>query len=229
MIKFENLYFSYNKNSVIKNLSFEIKSGQILALLGHNGAGKTTIFRLMLGLVSSDKGQVTINNQLSNEHNYISFLPENNGIYENLSAYENLEFRARLANINVKNIRQYSNELLEKFNLRKKCNEQVYTWSNGMKKRLALACAMISKPKLLILDEPTNGIDPESLEILIDVIKELHNNGVTIVFSSHNLDFVSKISTQIMIIQDGQKVFYSDLDQLQDPLNKLYLKYTRDM
>ena len=131
-----------------------------------------------------------------------------------------------ISNLSLKIIKENSQKLLKKFKLINRSDEKAYTWSNGMKKRLGLAAAMITKPKILILDEPTNGIDPESLNILIKVIKELQNEGTTIIFSSHNLDFVSKIATKVMILQNGKKIFYSEIKNINEPLESLYLKYT---
>ncbi|NFV14533.1 ABC transporter ATP-binding protein (plasmid) [Clostridium sp. FAM 1755] len=228
MLKIENVAFKYNKKKVLDDISFEIKSGDVFALLGHNGAGKTTMFRIIMGLLRPSNGQVIFTdiNAKQNGFDYISFLPENNGIYENLTAYKNLEFRGRISNLSLKIIKENSQKLLKKFKLINRSDEKAYTWSNGMKKRLGLAAAMITKPKILILDEPTNGIDPESLNILIKVIKELQNEGTTIIFSSHNLDFVSKIATKVMILQNGKKIFYSEIKNINEPLESLYLKYT---
>ncbi|MGE5628057.1 MAG: ABC transporter ATP-binding protein [Solirubrobacterales bacterium] len=228
MLKIENIIFKFNKKPVLDNVSFDVKSGDVFALLGHNGAGKTTMFRIIMGLLRPNDGQVlfTENNMKNKGIEQISLLPENNGIYENLNAYKNLEFRGRISNLPLKIIKENSEELLKRFKLINRANERAYTWSNGMKKRLGLAAAMISKSKILILDEPTNGIDPESLNILIKTIKELQSNGTTIIFSSHNLDFVYKVANKVMILQSGKKVFYSEMKDIKEPLDDLYLKYT---
>lgn len=228
MLKIENIIFKFNKKTVLDNVSFDVNSGDVFAVLGHNGAGKTTMFRIIMGLMHPSNGQVlfTEDNMKNKGIEHISFLPENNGIYENLNAYKNLEFRGRISNLPLKIIKENSEELLKRFKLINRANEKVYTWSNGMKKRLGLSAAMISKSRILILDEPTNGIDPESLSILIKIIKELQSNGTTIIFSSHNLDFVSKVANKVMILQSGKKVFYSEMIDIKEPLDDLYLKYT---
>ncbi|MCW6086528.1 MULTISPECIES: ABC transporter ATP-binding protein [Clostridium] len=231
MLKIKNIAFKYNKQKVLDHVSCEIKSGDVFALLGHNGAGKTTMFRIIMGLLPPSNGQVifTDTNMKKKGFNYISFLPENNGIYENLTAYRNLEFRGRISNLPLKIIKENSQKLLKKFKLINRGNEKAYTWSNGMKKRLGLASAMITKPRILILDEPTNGIDPESLNILTKTMKELQDEGTTIIFSSHNLDFVSKVSTKVMILQNGKKVFSSEMKNINEPLENLYLKHTESL
>lgn len=229
MIKLDNVVFSYRKNTnVINSLSINIDPGELVGILGHNGAGKTTLFRIILGLLKPQCGTVIVgypNNVGDNKGRVLSFMPENNGIYERLSAYQNLFFRARIAQKNL-NIADTANSLLQQLRLVERANEQVLYWSNGMKKRLSLACALISQPKILMLDEPTNGIDPESLEIITNMLRELNNTGVTILINSHDLNLVQELCSRVIILQNGKLLYNGSFDE--KPLKQLYLGMTNE-
>lgn len=223
IIEIKNISFRYSEEEVLDNLSIDIYSGDIVGLLGHNGAGKTTLFRIVRELFTPNEGEI---NKNYDKGESISILPENNGVYENLTAYENLKFRGKLFGTNNNDIDSNINNLLKLFRLENVKDKKVKTFSNGMKKRIALAAAMIQKSNILILDEPTNGIDPESREILIDIINNLQRQGKTLMISSHDLDFISRAVDRVVIIQNGQKVYENYMDKIKLSLKDIYLKYT---
>ena len=224
IVEVSNIFFKYNDEYVLNDISFNIQKGEIIGVLGHNGAGKTTLFRNIMGLFSPNKGEIHFKENPS----HISYLPDNNGIYKNLTVMENLTFRAKLAGINNKEIKDISSKLLKRFNLFKIKNKKGRELSTGLKKRLGLSCALISNSNIIILDEPTNGIDPESLNILIELLVELKEKGYTLLISSHNLEFINKIASKVVILQEGEIVFNEKLENCKENLNEIYLKYTRE-
>lgn len=220
MITYKNISFQYSKNNdVINNLNLHVKERDIHGILGHNGAGKTTLFRLTLGLLKPQKGKILLGT------NDISYMPTDNGLYEKLTAFQNIEFRAKIFKVSPDVFNTEANLLLKQLHIFKRSNESVLKWSTGMKKRLALACALIANPKILILDEPTNGIDPESLNIVVNMLKKINQNGVTILLSSQDLNFISKACNYISIIQNGNLVYENSIN-VNTNIESIYLKYT---
>jgi ABC-type multidrug transport system ATPase subunit len=229
VVEFKNVFFAYRKDEyVIDNLELKVKKGEIHGLLGHNGAGKTTIFRLIVGLLKPKKGSITFFSNMSYNNNsidFISYMPETRGIYEKLNVVQNLEFRGLAEGLSMHEVKSRSSELLDKFMLNVKKNELAGYLSHGLQKRLSLSCALIKKPQLLLLDEPTNGIDPSSLKIISNFLKELNKNGTTIFISSHDLTSISKLCSSVTIIQNGRSIYngkISDIGSLED----IYLEKT---
>ena len=225
MIKYNELYFRYRKKNpqILIGITFNINQGDVHGVLGHNGAGKTTLLRLTSGIIYPTKGEILIDNKVPEQFKrYMAYMPESNGIYDKLTALQNLKFRASLSNTNKKEINQKSEEFLVLLGLIDRRNDLVGIWSNGMKKRLALACALVGSPKLLLLDEPTNGIDPESLEVLISIIKHTQRLGATMMISSHNLDFINEIGNSISIIEKGTLVYNDQIDTNKCKVKDIY-------
>ena len=226
-IGIDNLSFSYKKDIVIKDVSLKIAANDVVGILGHNGAGKTTLFRLMLGILKPKNGTI-IFGQDKGKRNVLSFLPDNNGLYGKLTAYENLMFRSKIYNLNLPNTNEVINATLRDFNLHDQMCKQVRMLSNGQKKRVALAATIMIDSDIIVLDEPTTGIDPESMKILGDQILKLRSTGRTILISSHDLDFISKIASKVIILQNGKVVYDNTLDTANDSLNQIYLRHTLD-
>ncbi len=207
MIQMENVCFEYKVHTpVLNGINAQIYKGDVVGILGHNGAGKTTLFRILLDLFKPSEGVVKVD-AMKRELGYV---PEEAGIYLNLSAMQNMMFRADINHISSNNIQQDIMELLYRVQLDDRIKDsKVVNWSNGMKKRLALTCSLIIGPKILFLDEPTNGLDPESLKIFLNILEEENKKGMTILINSHDLHTISKICNRIMILQKGQKIYES--------------------
>ena len=164
------------------------------------------MFRILLDLFKPSEGVVKVD-AMKRELGYV---PEEDGIYLNLSAMQNMMFRADINHISSNNIQQDIMELLHRVQLDDRIKDsKVVNWSNGMKKRLALTCSLIIGPKILFLDEPTNGLDPESLKIFLNILEEENKKGMTVLINSHDLHTISKICNRIMILQKGQKIYES--------------------
>lgn len=218
MITYNNLSFKYNKTRTVFNkFNLTIPKGEIYGLLGHNGAGKSTLFKLTLNLLKPDDGNILLNNDLK-----ISYMPEKGGIYTKLNAFENLWFRARASKLNKNEIRRKSEKILTDLKLINRAMEPVCNWSNGMQKRLALACSIISNPDVILLDEPTNGIDPVSLNIVSELLLKLNSQGVSIIIASHDLNFIKKLASSVVIIQEGTLIYEEKIDNID--LEKVYLE-----
>jgi len=204
----KNINKSYKNKKVLKDISFSINEGEIVALIGPNGAGKTTIMKIISNLLSSDSGSVKICGLSANKNREdyfykFSSIIETPALYENLSGYDNINFIRKINNIS----KEKMNEILEFVDIGSSIKNKVKNYSLGMKQRLALGIALIKEPKLLILDEPTNGLDPNGVIEFRELLKKFASeNGISVLISSHILSELDKISTRILFIKDGELV-----------------------
>ena len=203
---------------LVQDISFSVNKGEVVGLVGPNGAGKTTIIKLILGLVKITKGNVYING-LDIEKNFVKAIEkvgaivENPDLYMYLSGYDNLKITAN----NYKNIsKERINEVIKIVGLENRIKDKVSTYSLGMRQRLGIAEAIINNPQLLILDEPTNGLDVEGIIEIRNLIKELSKKGIAILVSSHNLSEIGNICSRIIAVKNGKIVEDSDIDNFTD-------------
>lgn len=218
-IQVQKLRKSYKDREVLKNISFEIKEGSICGLLGINGAGKSTIMKIIFGLENANSGEVIFNGGKNAGIYEIGALIETPAIYMNLSAFDNLKTRALLYDISDERI----NEVLNLIGLSNTGKKKAGSFSLGMKQRLGLGMAIITSPDLLILDEPTNGLDPDGIKELLNLMISLKKSGMTILLSSHQLYEVSKVADKIVILHDGQ-IFYDGSNVQSDDLESLFFR-----
>ncbi|HEY9848063.1 MAG TPA: ABC transporter ATP-binding protein [Leptolyngbyaceae cyanobacterium] len=206
MLQIENLNKVYGNYKVLRNLNFYILTGEIYGLLGPNGAGKTTAINIICNLLKPDSGKVTINNQpiSDNTKPLIGVVPQENLLYKSLSCQENLDFFARIYGLRGKHRRQQIQKCLEAVNLLDRATSPVETLSGGMQRRLNIAVALIHQPKLVILDEPTTGLDIEARYEIWELIKDLKNQGITILLTTHLLDEAERLCQKIGILKDGR-------------------------
>lgn len=214
ILKCENINKKFGKKQILKNVSLEVNEGDILGFIGPNGAGKTTTIKMILGLQSIDSGNVYINGynikkDFAQAIERVGGVVENPDLYMYLTGYENLKLISNL----YKNIsKERINEVVDLVKLNVRINDKVSKYSLGMKQRLGIAAALINKPNLLILDEPTNGLDPEGIKELRDILKELAlKENVGIIVSSHNLSELESFCNKIVIIKNGEIVETNNL------------------
>lgn len=216
ILEVNNLKKSYNNKTVLDIKSLEIEEKTIYGLIGKNGAGKSTLMKLILGLVKKDEGRIKVFGKEINSKNQKTFnknfgtLIESPSFYDHLSGYENLEIVCQLKGVNKEEIRK----TLEMVGLNNVGNKKAREYSLGMKQRLGIAMALIGSPKLLILDEPINGLDPQGIEEMRNLFKNIIKNTTTsILISSHILDEIEKISTHIGILREGNLVYNGSLEE----------------
>lgn len=219
-VELKNVGKRYGSINVIENISFEIKEGEICGLLGINGAGKSTIMKCILGIVKQSDGEIFFNEKKISESDLseMGALVETPAIYDNLTAFENLKAKALLYNIPDSTILQKL-ELVNLANNKKKSKK----FSLGMKVRLGIAMAILTDPEFLILDEPTNGLDPQGIEDLKSLIKKLSQDGTTILLSSHRFKDISDVTDRVVIINKG-KIAYNDKIKDENYLSELFFK-----
>lgn len=216
ILEVKNLKKSYNKKMVLDIDSLEIEEGSIYGLIGKNGAGKSTLMKIVLGLVKKDEGTVKVFDQEVEAKNQkdinknLGALIENPSFYEHLSGYENLEIVASLKGIKKDSI----TKTLDLVGLNNVGKKKARNYSLGMKQRLGIAMALMGSPKLLILDEPINGLDPQGIEEMRNLFKNIvKNTSTSILISSHILDEIEKISTHIGILKEGKLTYNGSLDE----------------
>ena len=219
ILKCEKLNKNFGKKQILKNVNLEINKGDILGFIGPNGAGKTTTIKLILGLQSITSGKVLINGHdvakdFTKAIERVGAIVENPDLYMYLSGYENLKLIANLYNnIDEKRIQ----EVISLVKLEKRIKDKVSKYSLGMRQRLGIAQAIIHKPNLLILDEPTNGLDPEGIKEIRDLLLELaEKEKMAILISSHNLAELDNLCNKVSIIKNGEIIETSNIEQIKN-------------
>lgn len=235
MIEVSELKFSYNKKTeLIKNLNFSVNEGEVCSLLGANGAGKTTIIKLILGLLKQEKGKVSINGLNSNGDNIsykkmIGYVSDAHDIYDSLTAKEFLNFMADAYGVSAYDRNEFYPAMLKRFNMDDVMNNPIKSFSHGMKQKIAIIGSLVHDPYLWILDEPMNGLDVESVSLVKQLISERAKKGKVVIFSSHIMEICEKLSDRIIIIKNGDKVMDKPISELTHAsLEKTFLGVIQD-
>ncbi len=225
MLQVTELCKSFKKQKVVDKVSLNIVKGKVYGLLGPNGAGKSTTLKMLTGILKPTAGQIYFNGKpwSRNVLSDIGALIENPPIYENLSAKENLKVRSLLLGVDERRI----DETLQIVSLANTGKKKAGQFSLGMKQRLGIAMALLGNPKLLILDEPMNGLDPIGIEELRELIRSFPEQGITVILSSHILSEVQLIADYVGIISDGILGYEGSLEQGQD-LEELFMDVVRE-
>jgi ABC-2 type transport system ATP-binding protein len=236
LVQIDNVTKSFGDKFALKNITFSVPSGQICGLLGPNGAGKTTLFRLLMGILKATEGTLFIDGRDAFEERVevkrlIGFLPDEPVFYSYLSGREVLELSAAMHGLNVSATMQRMAPTMAKLRLADDIDNYAEDYSRGMKKKLGLLLAMLHEPKLLVLDEPTNGLDVESTHLFYDLIFETAQQGTTVLFSTHLMDHVTKLCSHAVIINEGTLVAKGSLEELRSAyglasLEDIFLKLT---
>lgn len=221
IIEIKNLVKRYNENLALDNVNLKIKEGEIFGLLGPNGAGKTTAINTMLGLTKLDSGEVqifgkSIRNYEMQIKKDIGIVPQDLAVFEDLTAYENVAFFARLYGLRDGLLKERIEEALNFTGLWDRRKDIPKKYSGGMKRRLNIACAIAHHPKLIIMDEPTVGIDPQSRNHILQAVRELNKMGSTIIYTSHYMEEVEEICTNIAIMDHGRVIAQGTKEELTD-------------
>jgi ABC-2 type transport system ATP-binding protein len=213
ILEVSNLHKKFGRVHAVNNLSFTIEKGNVYGILGPNGSGKSTTLGVILNVVNRTSGyfkwfdgDVTVHDALKR----VGAIIERPNFYPNMSAYENLRLVCKIKGIHTDKI----DEKLKQVNLFERKNSKFKTFSLGMKQRLAIASALLNDPEFLILDEPTNGLDPQGIHEIRKIIKNIANDGATILLASHLLDEVEKICSHVIVIRQGKKLYEGKVDEL---------------
>jgi ABC-2 type transport system ATP-binding protein len=211
LVEFSGVYKKYDTKISVNQLNLEIEQGEIFGLLGPNGAGKSTTIHLLAGLLALDGGEIILDgysvakNPLEVKRR-IGLVPQDLAVYNLLSARENVTFFAKLYGLRGNLLKERVEEALDFTGLQKFAQDKPSTFSGGMKRRLNIACAIMHRPKLIIMDEPTVGIDPQSRNHILESVKKLNAMGSTIIYTSHYMEEVEAISTRVGIMDQGRLV-----------------------
>lgn len=219
IVETKNLTKTYNGFTAVDKLTLTIKEGEVFGFLGPNGAGKTTTLLMLLGLTEPSSGTVQVcgynpTREPLKVKSIVGYLPEKVGFYEDLTARQNLSYTAELNNLPRREAGEGISELLATVGLSQVADQEVSTFSRGMKQRLGIADIWVKKPKLAFLDEPTSGIDPEGIDDVLKLIVSMAKKGITVIFCSHQLHQVQKICTRVGILAKGHLVAEGEIDRL---------------
>lgn len=224
ILRCTNLNKSFGKKQILKDVSLSLEEGDILGFIGPNGAGKTTTIKLILGLQSIDSGSVSIcgfdiKKEFTKAINNVGAIIESPDMYMYLSGYDNLKLISNLYNIKKEKI----DEVVKLVGLENRINDKVSKYSLGMRQRLGIAASLLNDPKVLILDEPTNGLDPEGNKQIRDLIKKLSEKKIGILISSHALSELESIVNKVVIIQNGCIIEENTIDKIKKEKDSYYI------
>ncbi|MHB8033787.1 export ABC transporter ATP-binding protein [Clostridium botulinum] len=226
IVEIKNLEKKFKNNTAVNNINLTVKEGQVFGFLGPNGAGKSTTINMICGLLTPTKGEIFIlgkkmDNKAKDLKNNIGIVPQDIAIYEDLTAYENVAFFGGLYGVKGQELKERAKETLEFVGLLDRAKDFPYKFSGGMKRRLNIACALVHQPKLIIMDEPTVGIDPQSRNHILESIKKLNERGCTIIYTSHYIEEVEQLCTDIAIIDKGTIIAKGKKDELVEKYSDL--------
>jgi len=219
LLEVKQLGKSYDGKKVVDNMSFNVDEGEIIGFLGPNGAGKSTTIRMITGIESNDRGTVSfigknINTCMKDYQHSIGVVPQEIALYNDLSAYDNVRFFCSLYGYRKSELEGRTKDALEFVGLWDRRKEKPGKFSGGMKRRLNIACSIAHSPKLLIMDEPTVGIDPQSRNNIMEAIKILNSKGTTIIYVSHYMEEIESLCNRVVIADKGHVIEDIDKEEL---------------
>ena len=218
MLSVKNITKKYDKLVAVDNLSFLVEDGEIFGLLGENGAGKTTTFRVIMGLLEPNNGEVLLNDKKINYDitDEIGFVTEERSLLTKLTVKEQIEFYGTLKGLNRQEIEKRLDKWLEKFEITSYKERKIKELSKGNQQKIQFISAVMHEPKLLILDEPFTGLDPINVKLLKDAIKELKDKGCSIIFSSHQMEYIEDFCEKLIILVKGKAILNGKLSDIKE-------------
>lgn len=209
MIEIKNVSKTYNgKKKVLKNVSFKIEGGEIFAFIGHNGAGKTTMIKCIMGILDFEEGDILVDNKSIKEEpleckRIMAYVADNPDLYENMKVIDFINFICDMYEVSEDIRRENTLKYAKMFEIEDKLNDDISSFSHGMKQKIALIAALAHNPKVLIMDEPFVGLDPKAVYDMKEIMRNMAKDGKTIFFSTHILDVAEKLCDRVAIIKDG--------------------------
>ena len=218
MLKVKNITKKYGELLAVDNLSFEVNDGEIFGLLGENGAGKTTTFRVIMGLLEPNNGEVLLNgkNIDYNVTDEIGFVTEERSLLTKLTVQEQIEFYGTLKGLTKEEIEKRLDKWLERFEIKSYKNRKIKELSKGNQQKVQFISAVIHEPKLLILDEPFTGLDPINVKLIKEAIIELKEKGCSIIFSSHQMEYIEDFCEKLIILVKGKPILEGNIDDIKE-------------
>lgn len=221
LIELTNLDKRYGEKIAVNNVSLQVNSGEVFGFLGPNGAGKTTTIKMTVGLLQPTSGTVRVSgfdvqNQPLRAKGVNGYVPDTPNLYAKLSGREMLRFVGELYNIERDQINRRIEELLKLFDLETAGDDSIDSYSHGMQQKTALACALMHDPKVLVLDEPTMGLDPKSARLIKDILRQMAERGAAVFLSTHILEIAERMCDRIGIINKGELIAVGTMDELRN-------------
>ena len=236
LLKLTNVEKSYGERKAVNKINFIVKEGEVLGFLGPNGAGKSTSINMISTIIDLDGGKIEFRNKdITTNINYfknnLGVVPQDLAVFGNLTAYDNVKFFCSLYGLKGKELNENVKESLEYVGLWDRRKEFPTAFSGGMKRRLNIACSIAHKPKLLIMDEPTVGIDPQSRNNILNTVKKLNSEGTTIIYTSHYMEEVEAVCKRLIIMDEGKIIEEGTIDNLKlkyckENLEEVFLELT---
>lgn len=221
IVEIKDVIKRYGDRIAVDNMSMTVKEGEILGLLGPNGAGKTTLINSIIGISEINSGEIKIFDQIMSQNNYyvkknIGVVPQNLAIYNEFKAYENVEYFGRLYGLKGEELKAGVKQALDFTGLWERKSDYPKKFSGGMQRRLNIACSIVHKPKLIIMDEPTVGIDPQSRNHILDSVRKLNQMGSTVIYTSHYMEEIEALCSRVVIMDNGRLIAQGTIEELKE-------------
>ena len=225
MIELKHVSRNFNNTVAVDDLNFKLSSGETLGIIGQNGAGKSTTFRMIMEFIEPSKGQILVDGKLVNEkiRNSFGFMPEERGLYQNETIINQMTYFGELHGMNHLDLRMNLRKWMKKLDVVSDFNDKIKDLSKGNAQKVQLIAVLMFEPKLIILDEPFSGLDPVNAELLNNAILELKRKGSMIVFSSHSMNNVEKVSDKILMLKHGKTVLNGEIKDIYKDFIREYL------
>ncbi len=233
MLRLQDVVKTYDKTVAVDHVSFEIPAGAIFGLLGPNGAGKTSLIRIITSITRADSGQIWIDGEPLRSHHssIIGYMPEERGLYKKMKVGEQLLYLAQLKDLDYRQAKAQLRYWMERLDIMDWWNKKVEELSKGMQQKVQFIATVVHAPKLLILDEPFSGLDPINTNLIKDEIRQLNQQGTTIIFSTHRMEQVEEMCQHIVLINKGRNVLEGEVSEIKERFkeNLFRIEYTGEL
>lgn len=216
IVEVKNFSLKLGGKQIVKDLSFEVMPGEVFAFLGANGSGKTSTIRALLGIYEPNSGSLLVDGEVYTpaQADKIGYIPEERGLYTRSRVIDTMTYFGALKGLSSAEAKEQSLKYLKRVGLSEKANLKVKKLSGGQQQKIQLGVAIMNNPKLLILDEPTKGLDPVNRKLLMDVVDEARGDGVAVIYITHLMEEVERLADRVLIIKDGQRQAYGTVAEL---------------